>query len=577
MASDSAATQPVVARVLPDVAGIDTEFDYLVPEPLAPAVRVGSMVRVNLHGRRVGGWVTAYPVDPPEGVTLKPIVKVSGWGPPADVIALARWAAHRWAGRVAAVLTSASPPTMVTKVNVPLVRGYVTLGLGGPPSEFARADGVTVVRIGPGADTLPVVLGARERGKVLVVTPSVAAARLLGARLRRGGASVALYPRDWAQVAAGVDIVVGARAAVWAPMPQLDAIVVLDEHDEALKEERVPCWHARDVAIERARGASVPCVLVSPCPSLEALAAGRLITMSRNDERAAWPIVEVADLSKGVISEALARHIRNGDRIVGVLNRKGKARLLACAVCATLARCERCSAAVGQDDAGNLVCQRCGTVRPAVCLACGASRFKVLRPGVTRVRDELEAMAGEPVVDVTATNDDEMLPTTRIFVGTEAVLHRVAETDVVAFLDFDDELLAPRYRADEQALGLLARAARVVGGRTEKGRVLVQTRLDSHEVIDAALHADPGRLVPVTRARRQELGFPPFRAMAEISGAAAPAFIDALGAPIHLTIDGPSDGRWLVRASDTETLADALATVPRPQGRLRIEVDPLRV
>jgi primosomal protein N' (replication factor Y) len=405
----------------------------------------------------------------------------------------------------------------------------------------------------------------------------VAAARLLGARLRRGGASVALYPRDWAEVAAGVDIVVGARAAVWAPLPELGAIVVLDEHDEALKEERVPCWHSRDVAIERARRASVPCVLVSPCPSLEALQAGRLITMSRNDERAAWPIVEVADLSKGVISEALARHIRNGDRIVGVLNRKGRARLLACAACATLARCERCSAAVGQDEQGNLVCRRCGTVRPAVCLACGASRFKVLRPGVARVRDELEALAGEPVVDVTAANDDEVLPTARIFVGTEAVLHRVADTDVVAFLDFDDELLAPRYRADEQALGLLARAARVVGGRTEKGRVLVQTRLDSHEVIDAALHADPGRLVPVVRARREALGFPPFRAMAEVSGAAAPAFVGALGTPLGLTIDGPSEGRWLVRASNIDGLADALAAVPRPQGRLRLEVDPLRV
>ncbi len=574
MAADRA--NLLVARVLPDVAGIDKEFDYLVPEPLAPAVREGAMVRVNLHGRRVGGWITAYPVDPPEGVTLKPIIKVSGWGPPADVIALARWAAHRWAGRVDAVLTSASPPTMITRVNM---RGSGAPAHGGLGREFAElfAHAVSVLRMGPAGDALPVVLGATQHGPVLVVTPSVAMARLLGARLRRGGASVALYPRDWAQVAAGVDIVVGARAAVWAPLPKLGAVVVLDEHDEALKEERVPCWHARDVAIERARRASVPCVLVSPCPSLEALQAGRLITMSRNDERAAWPIVEMADLSKGVISEALARHIRNGDRIVGVLNRKGKARLLACAACATLTRCERCSAAVGQDEEGNLVCRRCGTVRPAVCLACGASRFKVLRPGLTRVRDELEALAGEPVVDVTAANDDEVLPFARIFVGTEAVLHRVAETDVVAFLDFDDELLAPRYRADEQALGLLARAARLVGGRTEKGRVLVQTRLDGHEVIDAALHADPGRLMLVTRARRQELGFPPFRAMAEISGAAAPVFIDVLGAPLGLEIDGPSDGRWLVRAARVDTLADALAAVPRPQGRLRIEVDPLRV
>jgi primosomal protein N' (replication factor Y) (superfamily II helicase) len=65
--------------------------------------------------------------------------------------------------------------------------------------------------------------------------------------------------------------VVGARAAAWAPAPDLAAVVVLDEHDEVWQEERVPTWHARDVAIERARRAGVPCVLVSPTPSLEAL------------------------------------------------------------------------------------------------------------------------------------------------------------------------------------------------------------------------------------------------------------------------------------------------------------------
>ncbi|MEY2438587.1 MAG: hypothetical protein QOF97_3423, partial [Acidimicrobiaceae bacterium] len=88
----------MVVRVVPDVAGIDKTFDYLVPDALQDEVRVGTMVRVALHGRRVGAWVVAVDVTPPDGVVLKPIAKVTGWGPAREVIELARWAAWRWAG-----------------------------------------------------------------------------------------------------------------------------------------------------------------------------------------------------------------------------------------------------------------------------------------------------------------------------------------------------------------------------------------------------------------------------------------------------------------------------------------------
>jgi primosomal protein N' (replication factor Y) len=161
-----------------------------------------------------------------------------------------------------------------------------------------------------------------------------------------------------------------------------------------------------------------------------------------------------------------------------------------------------------------------------------------------------------------------------ILVGTEAVLHRVAGARWVAFLDFDQELLAPRYRAAEAALAMLARAGRLVGGRSAGGRLLLQTRMPGHEVIDAALHADPSRLAVVEAARRAALRFPPETAVASVSGQAAPAFVAAL-AP-GLEVLGPANDRWLLRAPDHKTLCDALAATPRPPGRLRIEVDPLR-
>ncbi|HEX9258545.1 MAG TPA: hypothetical protein VF855_03340 [Acidimicrobiales bacterium] len=570
----------LVARVLPDIRASDKTFDYLVPEALRDQVRVGTLVRVELHGRRVGAWVLELGVDPPAGVTLKPIAKVTGWGPAADVIDLARWAAWRWAGRLAPLMVTASPPRAVASVGVADRRASAA---GVPPQVDVPLDEpCSVLRLPPAADPLTVVQAAASKGNALVLVPSVWQARVMASRLRRAGVPVALHPRDWAAGAAGATVV-GTRAAAFAPVAELAAVVVIDEHDEALQEEQTITWHARDVAVERARRAGVPCLRVSPVPTLEALAAGVLHTASRNDERAGWPVLEVVDrtrddsmAAKSLVTPALIRHLRSDRRVVCVLNTTGRARLLACSQCQALARCERCHAAVVQPDETHLQCLRCGATRPVVCAQCGAGRFKNLRPGVTRMREELAAAAGEQVVEVTAKGEDAVAPA-RLYVGTEAVLHHVTDADVVAFLDLDAELLAPRYRAAEQAIALLVRAARLVGGRSGGGRVLVQTRVPHHDVLDAVLHADPGRLAAGERARRRELGFPPFAALAEVSGPAAPAFVAALGRPLGVDVLGPSDGRWLLRALDHRTLCDALAATPRPPGRLRIHVDPPRV
>ncbi|MFP5322785.1 MAG: hypothetical protein ACLGIC_13205 [Acidimicrobiia bacterium] len=168
----------------------------------------------------------------------------------------------------------------------------------------------------------------------------------------------------------------------------------------------------------------------------------------------------------------------------------------------------------------------------------------------------------------------------RVVIGTEAVLHRAGRAGVVVFVDFDQELLAPRFRAGEQAMALLARAARIVGGRSRGGRIVVQTRVPDHDVNRALVHGDPMSVVEAERGRRQALGMPPFRAIAAVSGAAAPLFVAALQGPegsAGIEVIGPDDGMWLVRAPGHAELCDALAAVARPPGRLRIEVDPLRI
>ncbi len=564
-----------IARVLPDLP-FDKVFDYLIPDDLASQVRVGTMVRVPLQGRRVGGWVVALAEEAGTDRPLKPLAKVTGWGPSADVVALARWAAWRWAGRTAQLLGTASP--------LRAGRALPSVAPSPPARALTLGAGVAVMRIPPAGDLLPVVLAAAVHGEALVLAPSHAAAGVLAGRLRHEGHRVALLPQEWALAAAGGCVAVGARAGAWAPRPQLGAVVVIDEGDEAYQEERAPTWSARDVAVERARRAGVPCVLTSAAPSLDALGFGPLVTPSRTEERSGWPVLDIVDRrpeppGSGLYSSrlvALARQAEPGARLVCVLNRKGRARLLACAACRELIRCEPCGAAVDGVEDG-LSCRRCGSTRPRICLACGGTRLATLRVGVTRAREELELLANRPVAEVSADTAAGPPPAdVPILVGTEAVLHRVADARAVAFLDFDQELLAPRYRSAEAALAMLARAARLVGGRAGGGRIMVQTRMPGHEVIDAALHADPSRLAVVEAARRAALRFPPETAVAALSGQGAPAFVAALPPASGLEVLGPSDGRWLLRAPDHRTLCDTLAATPRPARRLRIEVDPLR-
>lgn len=604
-------------RVLPDEPAIDKLFDYTVPARLSDDVRVGSVVRIELHGRRVGGWVVEVDVTPATTATLRPLAKVSGWGPPPEVLELARWASWRWAGRPASFLRTASPDKVVR--SLPTVEDrrpsspaeevdpastsdrsrLIEEALSAPPSS-----GPVVVRLPPVSDDYDVALAAARWGNALILCPSVVGARHLGLRLRRAGVPVAILPREWAAARAGATVV-GARSAAWAPVVDLAAVVLFDEHDETWQQEQAPTWHARDVVVERARRAGAPCLLVSPAPTLEALGAGRLVTPSRHDERTGWPMVDIVDRRGedpgrvSLFSERLVTALRQAGRVVCVLNVKGRSRLLACVSCGELARCERCDASVVQDEAGSLTCRRCGEVRPTVCLSCGATRFKNLVLGVSRAREELEALARTPVVEVTGDDAGRPLPDARIYVGTEAVLHQVSDAEVVAFLDFDQELLAPRYRAAEEALALLIRAGRMVGGRgpgagrddghRDGGRLLVQTRLPRHEVLQAALLGDPAKVAAAERVRRDALRFPPASAMAVVSGASAAAYVDAFtrrvvddgdgggGADGRVEVLGPSDGRWLLRAAIHQPLLDAVVATPRPGGRLRIEIDPLRI
>lgn len=537
------------------------------------------MVRIDLHGRRVGGWVIELDPRLDPGFDLKPLAKLVGSGPEAAIVDLAAWAAWRWAGKTAHFLRTASPPRVAPAVvegPVPDRRAPESVWFG---SAFAPPGGV--VRMPPAGDRWPLIRAAVELGNPLIITPARATAVALTRRLQAEGTAVALLPDDWNRAAAG-STVVGTRSAAFAPAAHCGAVLVLDEHDEGLVEERAPTWNARDVLIERSRRLGIPCVLVSPHPSLEAQRWNEPLAPPRALEREGWPRIDLIDRREepptaGVFSAALVDLMRRSDRVACVLNRKGRSGLLACAACGEIAQCEACGSALAQLAAGELVCRSCRATRPVVCSACGSTRFKNLRMGVDRIREELEALLRRPVAEVTASGWSHGGSENEVVVGTEAVLHQLQRVDLVAFLEFDQELVAPRFRATEQALALVSKAARLVGPRSRGGVVAIQTRAPEHPLLAAVAAGRPSEIDEAALEVRTRLGMPPTTAIAAVKGEAAEQFVESLRGSPGIDLLGPLEDEWIVRAGDHGRLCDALASVPRPAGRLRVAVDPRRV
>lgn len=578
-----------VARVLPDVPALDRDFHYLVPDSI-PDIFIGDLVRVPLQRRVERGWVIGLDEEPPPDIELVPIIKRLGYGPPQSVLDIVDWAAWRWAGPRPSFLRVGMPsryiaalPEVSESFDKPSSGTAVELGSDVPKFADLFDVPLSLVRLGPMAERLSVVQAAVQRGHTLVLVPSLSQVASLGRQLRRLGYKPALLPEDWAQVRAGASLVLGSRAGALAPMPQMDSVVIFDEHDEVWQQEAAPTWNARDLVIERAKGQGASTVLVSPVPSLEALALTDPKKMDRATERRNWPKLVVIDRReedprhKSLWSEAVVSYLRGDGPVLCVLNRLGRARLLSCKSCGNLATCEACGSSMEQIESHELRCRRCSLTRPIVCQACGGSGFKNLRVGLSRAHEELEVLIGTQAVQVSAATPFQPSNQARVYIGTEAILHQIPRAAAVVFLDFDQELLAPRYRAAEEALALLTRAARIVGRHFPPGNLIVQTRLPDHEVLRAVHHADPEIFSKAELSRRKILGFPPVTALAEISGAAAAEYIEGLVGGDGVQVLGPNDGRWLIRAPNPTVLADFLAQQKRPEGRLRIAVDPPRV
>ena len=559
---------PRAVRVVTDVAALDREFDYLVPDSWGP-LEVGDEVRVDLHHRRVRAWVVGDAV--PDG-DLKPVLARRGLGPPPSVIALSAWAAWRWVGPRVRFLRAASAPRIVREIPTPPLAAPIESAWEPPPSG--------VLEVAPTTDPLELVLASyhatcRAGSTLLVLVPTEGWAERLRARLEHRGLPSARGD-EWERARAGWPVVVGTRGAAFAPIPRLAGAVVLDADDDGYASTAAPTWNALAVVRERCRREGVPWWASASVldPVLDAARVGPSAASS------GWPRIEVVDRRRsdphdGVLSrEAVtaAHQALAGEEPVAVVvlhPRLGRGRLVACALCGELQRCATCGLAEREIEA-TLRCDEGHETRERFCRACGSTRVRAVRSGVTTLARDVAAQLGQPVSEVTASTPDAET-WERVVVGTEALWGRVRRAGVVIVADFDEYLLAPRASARRDALRAIARAGRLVGSRAEaRGRVVIQTRRGDDAVVRAALLGDPSAVRAAEDEDARELGLPPYGWSASLRGPGADAFVSMLDSQ-RVRVRRDRDD-FQVHASDVATLVEELARHPRPPG-LRIAVE----
>lgn len=353
----------------------------------------------------------------------------------------------------------------------------------------------------------------------------------------------------WQQIAQGrVQVVVGARSAVFAPTPRLGLIVIDEEHENTFKQQTTPRYHAREVARERARRESVPLILGSATPTLESLwrtrqGADELLTLKARVAQRPLPRVTLVDtrndplISKGhavgrALGEAIRRALADNGQVILFLNLRGYSPVLWCPRCAAV-KCPDCDISLTwHRDRGQLLCHSCEYTLPPPerCPHCGQPGLRYLGTGTQRL--EADCRTKFPDARLLRMDSDSMRApgshdvaldrfrsgNVDILLGTQMIAKGLDFPNVtlVGVVDADTLLHQPDLRASERTFQLIAQVAGRTGRGSREGRVLVQTMSPEEPVIQLAAQHDYNRFAELELEHRRATASPPFTALARV-------------------------------------------------------------
>jgi primosomal protein N' (replication factor Y) len=614
MAGRFASVYPLIST-----RAIARPFTYTVPDE----VDTGAVVQIRFGGARRRGVVVDVDVEPPAGIEAASVEGVLERLPPA-LVELALWVAAYYGSTPARALALVAPMRRRRRVERPAPAERDSLGGEPPPAELTRSQREAVDRIVRALDAgegtsfllygatgsgktevyLQAAAAALERGRgAIVLVPEIALTPQAIGRFRaRFGPGIAVLHSELSEAerrdererieSGGAPVVIGARSAVFAPVPSLGLICIDEEHDASYKQESDPRYDARTVAAKRAalEGAVAVYGSATPRPEswerLERLSLGGRVT-------GALPTVRVVDLrreggyplSAPLLAE-LGAIAERGGRAIVLLNRRGVAPALHCRSCGTTLRCVNCDVALVL-HAEALRCHHCGFAAPVaeLCPACGSPELARIGAGTQRLERELAAHVPELErirLDADAVSGPGSLRRSlerfadadrAVLLGTQMVAkgHHFAGVALAAVVDADTGLGLPDFRAEERTFQLLTQLAGR-SGRDAPGRVVVQTfQPDARAIVHAARHDVPGFLAGELE-RRRTLAYPPFchlvrvvvagpdpdaplQALRELRAALEPAAGELLGPAPLLRLRGRHRGQLVVKTLQPRRIA----------------------
>jgi primosomal protein N' (replication factor Y) len=351
-------------------------------------------------------------------------------------------------------------------------------------------------------------------------------------------------------------IAVGARSAVFAPLPELGAVVVDEEHESSYKQGESPRYHARDVAIVRARAAGAVCLLGTATPSLESWQNAldkkyALLTLPDRVGGGSMPEVQTVDLrleSKGAktpaernlrqvlsaaLEDAIHRRLARKEQSIMLLNRRGYSAFMQCSDCEWVAECPRCSISLTYHRVPErMICHYClhGEGVHPTCPQCGAETLRQRGIGTQQVERVLaERFPGANIarMDVDTTSGkwahSEILDRVGsgevdILLGTQMIAKGLDFPNVtlVGVIDADVGINLPDFRASERTFQLVSQVAGRAGRGPKGGEVIVQTRVPTHHALTAAQRHDFASFVAEELAARVSPAYPPTVRLANV-------------------------------------------------------------
>ncbi len=442
----------------------------------------------------------------------------------------------------------------------------------------------------------------------IVLVPEIALTPLLLGRFRKrfGGRVAVLHSAltereradEHERIRSGqVAVAIGARSAVFAPFPRLGLIVVDEEQENSYKQEEGLRYHARDVAVMRAKFASAVCVLGSATPSLESFSNARsgkyryLRIANRVDHRP-LPEVEVIDtkaLPKASIYstrlvDGMRKRLERKEQSLLLLNRRGFSSVLICGDCGGTMQCPSCSVSLSFHKSERMLkCHYCDfqAQPPATCPSCGGAAMKPLGTGTQRIEEEVASLFPEARIarmdsDSVRGRDayDKLLGRVDrgeidILLGTQMIAkgHDFPSVTLVGAVDADVGLNLPDFRSAEKTFQLITQAAGRAGRGDAAGEVVIQTMNPGHYAFrHSASHDYDGFYEEEIRYRR-ELGYPPFRRMIkiELKGAREKIVLESAAAAKNRI-------RHLLRDKGTTLLGPAPSPIAKVRGKYRYQL-----